>query len=949
MSGKSRQISKIAKELELSTPKVLDFLQKEHPEVDVSKNIMTKVEESVYISILKKFKPDEYKSYIESTPREDEAEDRLISAQKKHTDIKSRMSEEIEGLMSVNEDSLSDKATARKNRRKVRDSEEMPATDVLDVQTPQEQKQEEKVQEKPEPAPIPVPVPEPEAPAAEVPEAETAVEVIQEKSETPAAPAFNSKDEDPRHAIRRPLKKLDRQIYSSPERKSPPPSQRPPSPSKPSPQSSAHPASQPKPAAAQADDSDDKKLKKVVKKTDDKDSIKEDKNAKGKAVFKRKRFKKVAVVVAEGGVVETADDALKGGKKKRKKDKVSQEDVKGSVKDTLSKMSSDTAKSFKKRKKKKAQADGTEIEIEVNVIKASEFISTSELANKMGISVTELITKCFSMGLMITINQRLDKETIEVVAAEFDTEVEFESEYDEDFFYDDEHEDPSLLKDRNPIITIMGHVDHGKTSLLDYIRKTKVVAGESGGITQHIGAYVVDYKEKNLTFLDTPGHEAFTAMRARGAKITDIVIIVIAADDRVNAQTNEAIDHALLAEVPIIFALNKMDRPSADPERIRTQLSQRNILVEQWGGKFQSVEISALTGHGINDLLDAILLEADMLELKANPSCQALGTVLESKLDRGFGAVSTILVQKGTLRIGDNFVCGQTYGRVRAMLNERRENVKEAAPSFPVMVLGFSGSPNAGDSFVVVELEQTARTIASRREQINRAQAQHKINIVTLDNISEQVKLGDIKNLNLIIKADADGSVEAIRDTLMKVASKEVAVRILSKGVGAITEGDVLLAEASGAIILGFHVRPNSKAKEMAAQKKVEIRIYSIIYDLFEEVKGALEGMLKPLVTQELLGSAEVRAIFKVPKMGTIAGCYVLSGKVIRNALLKVIRDSIEIYQGRLTSLKRLKDDAREVVSGYECGIGIENFNDLKEHDIIEVFELKETQRKLEL
>jgi translation initiation factor IF-2 len=609
-------------------------------------------------------------------------------------------------------------------------------------------------------------------------------------------------------------------------------------------------------------------------------------------------------------------------------------------------MSADTAKSFKKRKRKKSQEDGTEIE--VNVISVSEFISTAELANKLELPVTDIISKCFSMGMMITINQRLDKETIEMIAAEFDTEIEFESEYDEDFFYEDEHEDPSLLRDRNPIITIMGHVDHGKTSLLDYIRKTKVVAGESGGITQHIGAYVVDYNQKSLTFLDTPGHEAFTAMRSRGAKITDIVIIVIAADDRVNAQTNEAIDHALLAEVPIIFAINKIDKPNSDPEKIRTQLSQRNILVEQWGGKYQSVEISAITGQGINDLLDAIVMEADMLELKANPVCQAIGTVLESKLDKGFGAVSTVLIQKGTLKVGDIFVCGQTYGRVRAMLNERRENIKIAGPSYPVLVLGFSGSPNAGDSFVVVDHEQKAKMIASRREQINRAQAQHKINIVTLDNVSEKIKLGDVKTLNLIIKGDADGSVEAIRDNLMKISNKEVAVRILSKGVGAITEGDVLLAEASDAIIFGFHVRPNMKAKELALQKKVEISIYSIIYGLFEDVRNALEGMLKPLVTEELIGTAEVRAVFKVPKMGTIAGSYVQSGKVIRNAMLKVIRDGIELYQGKLTSLKRMKDDAKEVSAGFECGIGIENFNDLKENDMIEVFEYKETQRKLE-
>lgn len=899
MKQQKRQISKIAKELELTTQKILDFIKSEHPEVDVSKTISTKVDDNIYCSILKKFVPDTYRNYIEEDkPKKKEEDEKVINAQKKQIDIKSRISEIDEIISSGGNEE--DKPKEKRSRRRIKDESKVNEEILEDKQEVNE----------------PVEIEEPKSEPEEEPQAEEESPVEDdEKDKYTKRLVIKKRSERPAAAKEKSVKEKVRTDVSAEEK--------------------------PKQTDGKG---------KKVKKADDRDAIKEDKVPKGKPVFKRRRHKKVSVVVADGGVVETSDEAVKrGGKKKRKKDKVNQEEVKDSVKETLSKMSSDTSKSFKKKKKRKSQIDGSEIEVEVDVIKVSEFISTSELANKLDVSVTEIIAKCFSLGMMVTINQRLDKETIELIAAEFDTEVEFESEYDEDFFYEDENEDPSLLKERNPIITVMGHVDHGKTSLLDYIRKTKVVAGESGGITQHIGAYVVDYNEKNLTFLDTPGHEAFTAMRSRGAKVTDIVIIVIAADDKVNAQTNEAIDHALLAEVPVIFAINKMDRPNADAERIRTQLSQRNILVEQWGGKYQSVEISAKTGLGIEELLDAIVLEADMLELKANPSCQAIGTVIESKLDKGFGAVSTILIQKGTLNVGDVFVCGQTYGRVRAMLNERRENVTEAKPAYPVMVLGFSSSANAGDSFIVVDNEQKARSIASKREQINRAHAQHKINIVTLDNVSEQIKLGDIRNLNLIVKADADGSVEAIGDTLMKMSNKEVAVKILSKGVGAITEGDVLLAEASGAIILGFHVRPNSKAKELAQQRKVEIRIYSIIYDLFEEVKGALEGMLKPLITEELLGTAEVRAIFKVPKMGTIAGSYVQNGKVIRNALLKVIRDGIEIYQGKLNSLKRMKDDAKEVVAGYECGIGIENFNDFKENDIIEVFEYKETQRKLEV
>jgi len=920
MKGKNTQISKIAKELELSTQKIVDFLLKEYPEVDVSKGFLSKVDDEAYGYILKKFNPEGYKEFTEKKS-EDDGGDKLKSAQKKQIDIKSRIPE-IEEILSASPKEGGEEREVKRSRRKIKGEEEPsspeakpsevipePAAKKQETAEPSKEK-DDKSSKKPEPQP-------------------DQIQTTQTDTKRPPVPQRNDKP-----YVRREFQKSDKETVHDQQR-----------------QDRGFKKDYPKGPAApvtpvESVDSADKKSK-LKKKTDDKDSIKEDKAAKGKAVFKRRRHKNVSVVVADGDVV-VSDEAAKLGKKRRKKDKVNHEEVKDSVKDTLSKMSADTAKSFKKRKKRKAQADGTEVEIEVNVISVSEFISTSELANKIGVSVTDIISKCFSMGLMVTINQRLDKEKIELIAAEFDTDVEFESEYDDDFFYEDEHEDPSLLREKNPIITIMGHVDHGKTSLLDYIRNTKVVAGESGGITQHIGAYVVDYKNKNLTFLDTPGHEAFTAMRSRGAKITDIVIIVIAADDRVNAQTNEAIDHALLAEVPLIFAINKMDKSSADAEKIRTQLSQRNILVEQWGGKYQSVEISAKTGLGMEALLDAIILEADMLELKANPFCQAIGTVIESKLDKGFGAVSTILVQKGTLKVGDTFVCGQTYGKVRAMLNERRENVHEAKPAYPVLVLGFSGSPNAGDSFIVVDSEQKAKMIAGRREQINRAQSRHKVSIITLDNVSEQIKLGDVQTLNLIIKGDADGSIEAISDTLMKVASSEVGVKILSKGVGAITEGDVLLAEASGAIILGFHVRPNLKAKDLAQQKKVEIRIYSIIYDLFQDVKNALEGMLKPLITEELLGTAEVRQIFKVPKLGTIAGSYVQSGKVIRNAMLKVIREGIEVYQGKLTSLKRLKDDAREVASGFECGIGIDNFNDFKENDIIEVFEYKETQRKLD-
>ncbi|MCK5759904.1 MAG: translation initiation factor IF-2 [Candidatus Delongbacteria bacterium] len=870
--GKKKQVIKVAKELNITSNKILDFLNKEL-NLDTGKGILTKIKEDDYVSVLKKFSMSKYNEYT----KKDEEQDIASSIFKgKEADVSSRISE-LDDILSMSEETIEANRKERKSKRRIKKED----TPVVDVEA--DTKKEDKT--RPEDT-----VKKESAPRRQVKKTEVKSSTGSKEKVENSKPAV-----DPKKNIvtKKEDKKSSKKAKTSSKQKS----------------------------AIQSAEQKEKELK------ERKDTLKRKKHKKNfgqDTEFRGPRFKR-----------------------RKKKEKVDKEQVKDSIKDTLNKMKSDTSKSFKKKKRKRTQEDGVEIEVEVNVLTVSEFISTSELANKLEVDVSDIISKCFNLGMMMTINQRLDKEIIELIASEYEFEVEFESEYEEEFLVEQE-EIVENLTEKHPVVTVMGHVDHGKTSLIDYLRETKVAAGEAGGITQHIGAYVVSYKDKNITFLDTPGHEAFTAMRSRGAKITDIVIIIIAADDRVNAQTNEAIDHALLAQVPVIFAINKMDKPNADPEKIKTQLSQRNILVEDWGGKYQSVEISAKTGDGIENILDAILLEAEMIELKADHISNARGSVIESKLDKGLGPVSTILVQRGTLKVGDIFVCGQYSGKVKAMLNERKEKVKDAAPGYPVVVLGFSGTPNSGDTFIVVDSEKEARSIASKRQQINRAHAHHKVEVITLDQVSKQIKLGDINSLNVILKGDVDGSLEAISDSIMKLSNDEVAINILSKGVGAITEGDILLAEASNAVILGFHVRPNAKAKNLASEKKIEIRLYSIIYNLIEDMKNALEGLLKPLITEELLGSAEVRELFKVPKMGTIAGCYVTNGKVIRNAMLKLIRDEIEIYQGKLSSLRRMKDDAKEVMSGFECGIGIEKYNDFKIGDIIEVFELIETQRTLD-
>ena len=633
----------------------------------------------------------------------------------------------------------------------------------------------------------------------------------------------------------------------------------------------------------------------------------------------------------------------------------SAEEVQKQVRETLEKLQgkSSKGKAAKYRKDKrdqhrqKTEDEQANVEAESKLLKVTEFVTASEVATMMDVSVTEIISACMTLGMMVTMNQRLDAETLSIVAEEFGYSVEFVTADIEESIeeIEDSEED---LKPRAPIVTVMGHVDHGKTSLLDYIRKENVIAGESGGITQHIGAYsVVLSSGQKITFLDTPGHEAFTAMRARGAQVTDLAIIVIAADDDIMPQTKEAISHAQAAGVPIVFAINKIDRPTANPDKIKEGLSQMNLLVEDWGGKIQSHDISALKGDGVDDLLEKVLLEAELLELKANPDRASSGTVVEAFLDKGRGYVSTILVQTGTLKIGDFVLAGKNSGKVKAMQDERGNNVESVGPSSPISILGLDGAPQAGDKFTVFADEREAKQIAVKRTQLQREQSVRTQRHITLDEIGRRIALGEFKELNIILKGDVDGSVEALTDSFQKLSTEEIQVNIIHKGVGAITESDVLLASASDAIIIGFNVRPTGNSKQIADKEEIDIRMYSIIYDAINDLKDAMEGMLSPDFKEEITGTAEVRETFKISKIGTIAGCMVTTGKIFRNCGIRLIRDGIVVFSGELTSLKRFKDDAKEVAKGYDCGIQIKNYNDLKEGDVIEGFQQVEIKKKL--
>ena len=636
---------------------------------------------------------------------------------------------------------------------------------------------------------------------------------------------------------------------------------------------------------------------------------------------------------------------VKTNKNTKKKDEIDSGEIQKKIAETLDKLTNKGKSSsvkFRKQKRAERKEKALEEQIEADkaksTLKVTEFVSVGELASMMDVDPNQIISSCMMLGIMVTMNQRLDAETLTIVAEEFGFEVEFVSAEVQEAIDEEEDKDEDLLL-RSPIVTIMGHVDHGKTSLLDYIRKENVIAGEAGGITQHIGAYEVTLSdERKITFIDTPGHEAFTAMRARGAQVTDLAIIVIAVDDNVMPQTKEAISHAQAAEVPIVFAFNKIDKPNTNSDSLKEQLSAMNLLVEEWGGKYQSQDISAKTGLGIDDLLDKVILESDILELKANPTRKAQGTIIEASLDKGKGYVATILVQNGTLKKGDFILAGRYTGKVKAMFDERGKSVLEAGPSKPVTILGLNGAPQAGDTFNVMDEEKEAKQIATKRNQLQREQSIRTQKHITLDEIGRRLAIGDFKELNIIVKGDVDGSIEALTDSLLKLSTDQIQVNIIHKGVGQITDSDVLLASASNAIILGFQVRPSLSARKLADKECIDIRIYSIIYDAINAIKDALEGMHEPEMKEEILGNAEVRDVFKIPKAGTIAGSYVLDGKIIRNSQARLIRDGIVIYTGKLNSLKRFKEDVKDVQKGYECGVGIENFNDIKVGDVIEAF-----------
>lgn len=660
-----------------------------------------------------------------------------------------------------------------------------------------------------------------------------------------------------------------------------------------------------------------------------------------------------------GGVAKASADAkLNEKKKKRKKsirEQISEEEVDRVIRETLQGMDESSSVGFrsKMRQKKKAEREEKEqrrleeMERDSSILRLTEFVTTGELANLMSVGAGEIIMKCMKLGLMVSINQRLDKDTLTLIADDYGYQIEFVDDQSTEMF-EDETDDESTLLHRPPIVTIMGHVDHGKTSLLDYIRKANVVAGEAGGITQHIGAYRVELPNgKFVSFLDTPGHEAFTAMRARGAKVTDIVILVVAADDNVMPQTIEAISHAQAAGVPIIVAINKIDRPDSHPDTIRQQLANRGLLVEEWGGNAQCVEVSAKTGKNVDVLLEKVLLEAEILDLKANPDRDARGTVIEAHLDKGKGILATVMTQKGTLRVGDAFIAGLYSGRVRAMYDERGNRVEEAEPSTPVQVSGFDGLPQAGDLFTVTESDAQARSVANQRQQLAREQQFRQTRHKTLDEISQQIQQGGVKELRLIIKGDVGGSVEALSDSLLKLSHEEVRINILHTGVGAISETDVMLAAASDAVIIGFNVQPTAAARKSAEHEAIDIRLYSIIYDCINEIQLALEGLLSPEIKEEITGLVEVRQTFRISKTGVIAGCYVQSGKITRNDRVRVLREGFPIYKGTLHSLKRIKDDVREVDAGYECGILLHNFNDIEVGDIIEAVKTVEIKRKL--
>ncbi|MGD1845092.1 MAG: translation initiation factor IF-2 [Salibacteraceae bacterium] len=948
----ARRLSKVAREFNIGISTIVDFLSDKGHDIDAKPN--TKISEELYLVLL-----DEYQS--ERAAKEESRQISLnkvvretISLEDTEKRVSGKKPEQDEILIKNIENvsgGIKDLAEPKQEGPKVLGKIDL---DSINTKTRPDKKKPAKVEE---------PAPEKKPAAEEKPKVEAKPEVKPKVKEETPAPPVKEKEEKPTVAekavepVETPKKEEAPAAEPEPEAKKETPATD--APAKPAEQevvrANVAKLSGPTVVGKIELPVEQKKKKKPVASSSENTELSGRKK-------KRKRIAKAGPPSnnnrRDGG--NNSNNRQRGGQgnnrgKGATKQEPTEEEIQNQIRETLARLSGGNKKN-KGARHRKAKRDAASQQAEANmrmqeaekrILKVTEFVTVNELASMMDVGVTEVISACMSLGMMVSINQRLDKETLSIVAEEFGYETDFVSaEISEKVV--ESVDNPNRMSGRPPIITVMGHVDHGKTSLLDYIRNANVIAGEAGGITQHIGAYNVRLESgKSITFLDTPGHEAFTAMRARGAQVTDVAVIVVAADDNVMPQTKEAIKHAQAAGVPMVFAINKVDKENANPDRIKEELAGMNILVEDWGGKSQSQEISAKHGTNIEELLEKVLLESELLELEADPGKNALGTVIESQLDKGRGYVTTVLVQGGTLRVGDIMLAGPYSGKVKALFNERGVAIKEAGPAVPVSVLGFNGAPNAGERLVVMDDEREAREIAGKRTQLQREQGVRTQNRLTLDEIGRRLAIGDFQELNIILKGDVDGSVEALSDSLMKLSTENIQVRIIMQGVGQITESDVLLASASDAIIVGFQVRPSGTARKLAEKEEIDIRLYSIIYDAIDEIKSAMEGMLAPKFEEKVVCNIEVRDVFKISKVGTVAGCYVLDGTVNRNTSVRLIRDGIVVYTGELGSLKRFKDDVREVKAGYECGLNITNYNDIKVGDIIEGFEEVEIKQNL--
>lgn len=943
------KISKAVKDLNIGMQTARDFLKKN--EIEVDDNINARISDEAYNLLIQKFKPAmQQKKAAEQIIHDRKEEKAAQAAEKKRREAEESKTVEV---------AIQKPKVLGKIELDAKGNPVAPKPAAPEAPKAEEVKMEEKKAEEQKPAPAELPKEEakpepatvepkkeekaPAEPKVEKPQPVAEAPVVEQKKEEAPAPAPQAEPETISNAPRMQGPKVVGKIDLSALNQSTRP----------------------------------KKKTKEEKRNEriNKEKARQGANADGEK-RKRKRIGKEKVDIeksvqqqSQGGGNQkrgnqqnaaNAQNANAGKRNKKDKNKrpfkaeVSEEDVQRQMKETLARLTNKPQKKGAKWRREKREAfreeeraEAAEAAAESKILKLTEFVTANDLAAMMNVPINKVIGTCMSIGVMVSINQRLDAETINIVAEEFGYKTEYESADVAEQIHEEE-DNPEDLESRPPVVTVMGHVDHGKTSLLDHIRNANVIAGEAGGITQHIGAYNVKLKNgRRITFLDTPGHEAFTAMRARGAKVTDIVIIIVAADDAVMPQTVEALNHASAAGVPIIFAINKIDKPGANPDKIKEELANLNYLVEEWGGKYQSQDISAKKGIGVAELLDKVLLEADMLELKANPHRKATGSIIESSLDKGRGYVATLLVDNGTLHVGDIILAGTHYGKVKAMFNERNQRIQEAGPSSPALILGLNGAPTAGDKFNVMDTDQEARQIANKREQLQRELGLRTQKRFTLEDIARRKALGEFHELNVIVKGDVDGSIEALSDSLLKLSTPEVQVNVVHKAVGAISESDVTLAAASNAYIIGFQVRPSADAKRLAAQEGVDIRIYSIIYDAIEEVKSAMEGMLAPDIKEEVIGNVMVKEVYHISKVGTIAGAMVMDGKIKRNCKVRVIRDGIVRHTGALASLKRFKDDVKEVTNGFECGLSIVGYNDIMPDDMLEAFEEVEVQKSL--